>query len=83
MRGLLVALGLLLCVAALAAQPRLVPLATEADRLLSRISVAIDGRTLTIRGPAPDDLRVCVEPAGGRFGRTICYAARDLRRGLK
>jgi hypothetical protein len=86
-----VGLLLLLCWIALAmhaqivfAQAPMVPLASEAERLLAQLLISVDGRTLTIRGAAPDDLRICVEPLMGQFGHgTICYRAGELRRGLK
>lgn len=59
-----------------------VPLASDADKALAPLSISADGKTFTLRGTAPDDAQVCVEPSIGRFGRRRCYALSDLRAGM-
>jgi hypothetical protein len=58
-----------------------VPTATEADRALAPLEIARDGRTITIRSIARDELRVCVEPKVGTFGPTPCFQVGQIRRG--
>lgn len=49
-------------------QGRSVPLATDVDRALAQLEVSLDGKTLTVREVAPDDLTLCVAPKAGQFG---------------
>lgn len=56
-------------------------LATDADRLTAQLEIAKDGRSLTVRGPAPDSLRLCVEPAAGKFAPKRCFTVGDIRAG--
>lgn len=72
---------LLLAAAALDARQGSVPLATEADQVLAQVAIARDGRVITIRGAAANDVRVCVQPASGQFGRTRCFVVGDIRAG--
>lgn len=58
-----------------------VPLATPDETKRAQLFVSEDGREVTFRGPALDDLRVCAEPREGVFGLKRCYTLRDLRRG--
>lgn len=55
--------------------------ATPADEALAQLAVSADGGELTIRGAAPDSLRVCVEPARGKFGPRRCFTVGDVRDG--
>lgn len=84
MRDLIVGVGvvLLLVLASLTAGAQTyVPIATVADHILAALEVSKDGRTVTIRGQAPDHLRVCVAPAVGVFGPTRCFVVEDIRKG--
>lgn len=65
----------------LVAQAR-VPLASQADKVLSPLEISVDGSTFTFRGVAADRLQVCVEPRIGLFGPRRCYSVQDMRAGL-
>lgn len=56
-----------------------VPLATPADLAAAPLMVSRDGRTVTIRAVASDDLRICVEPT--TFAAVHCWTVRELRAG--
>jgi len=58
-----------------------VPLATEADTALAPLAISRDGRVMTIRSVAPDSLKLCVEPALGKFAATKCFSVGAIRRG--
>lgn len=58
-----------------------VPLATEADRVLSQLEVSRDGKTVRFRSSAPDSLRVCVTPR--EFGQERCTTLGAWRRERK
>lgn len=58
------------------------PLATDADRLLSPLSINREGTEVVFRPTAADALRICVEQRPGVFGRRVCFTAGDVRRGL-
>jgi hypothetical protein len=58
-----------------------IPLATPADKAHAPLEISRDGKTVTFRDAAPDDLEVCVEPARDRFGRRVCFTVGDVRHG--
>lgn len=62
-------------------QAQQLPLATEADKAVAPLEISRDGRTVTFRDAAVDELQVCVEPARGRFGRRVCFTVGDVRAG--
>ncbi|HVL65754.1 MAG TPA: hypothetical protein VM364_00700 [Vicinamibacterales bacterium] len=60
------------------------PLATEADRAIAPLEISRDGRQVTFRGPAPDDLQVCVVLPLGQTSSVKwreCFTVGDVRRG--
>lgn len=90
MSGYLASLGIVLLafgscglVAEKAGSRDQLPLATVQDLAEAPLMIARDGNTITIRGAASDDLRICVEPKAGVFGPVRCYLVRDLRRGAR
>ena len=58
-----------------------IPNATVVDRALAQLEISLDGQTITVRGVAPDDFRICVAPPHGHFGLTRCFTAGAIRRG--
>lgn len=60
---------------------RPVPDATLAERALAQLDISVDGKTVTVRPAAPDDLRLCVAPKAGVFGPMRCFEVGKIRRG--
>ena len=58
-----------------------VPLATEAQRAFAPLSVSEDGHTVTFRNTAVDSLTIRIEPAAGKFGKTVTFTVGDVRTG--
>lgn len=56
-----------------------VPIATPIDEATAQLTISQDGSEVTFRRPAPDDLRICVEPQ--EFGKRICFTVGDVRAG--
>jgi hypothetical protein len=54
--------------------------ATALDRAMAQMLISMDGGTVTFRTVARDDLKICVEPREGEFGRTQCSTIGELRR---
>jgi hypothetical protein len=57
------------------------PLASDAQRALAPMAVSVDGRTVTFRETAIDGLTIRIEPAAGKFGRTVTFTVGDVRSG--
>jgi len=57
------------------------PTATVVDEALAQLEISSDGQTMTIRGTAPNSLKLCVQPARGIFGPTRCFTVGAVRRG--
>lgn len=58
------------------------PLASAYDASHAQLLISRDGSTMTIRGAAPDTLRLCVEPAAGVAAPTHCFSVGQIRHGL-
>jgi hypothetical protein len=56
-----------------------IPIANHQDQQSAQWSISEDGKRLTARRPAPDDVELCVEPK--EFGRVICFTVGEIRAG--
>ena len=77
---LFVALIVTAAMALLLGQAR-VPLATDMQKAFAPLTVSEDGRTVTFRETAQDDLRICVMADAHTFTRRICMTVGDVRSG--
>jgi hypothetical protein len=56
-----------------------IPIANHQDERTAQWAISEDGKRLTARRPAPDDVELCVEPK--EFGRVICFTVGEIRSG--
>lgn len=57
------------------------PLATEGEAAVAPLVISRDGKTITVRATAKDDLRFTFEPRTRQFGRTVTFTVGDVRSG--
>lgn len=68
-------------VVSVAAQRAMVPLSSAVEERLAQQAISPDGREVTFRAAAADDIRVCVEQREGVFGPRRCFTLGQVRRG--